>query len=181
MSLARSFAPEARPGGSVHRPTPASAPHRRRDVPPLQTWTGGAARRRALMSAVAASGIVAGLMSTGADPAAVAEAAGRDLVLLMRFLALVKAALALAAFSGVVWRLASPAAWPWLLAYAAAILAMAAGPGLIWTMAHVGWGAALLHGGLAACAVLLWRDPAVATRLASLLAARQARLGPTSP
>jgi hypothetical protein len=42
-------------------------------------------------------------------------------------------------------------------------------------MAHVATGAALLHAGLFATIVLLWRDPAVGARLASLVAARRAR------
>jgi hypothetical protein len=42
-------------------------------------------------------------------------------------------------------------------------------------MAHVAAGAVLLHAGLLATVVLLWRDPAVGQRLASLVAARRAR------
>ncbi len=38
---------------------------------------------------------------------------------------------------------------------------MAAGPVLIWEMVHVRLGVLLLHSGLLAGGLLLWRDPAV--------------------
>jgi hypothetical protein len=47
---------------------------------------------------------------------------------------------------------------------------MAAGPGVIWAMVHVGLGALLLHGGLFATILLLWRDKATAGRMAAILA-----------
>jgi hypothetical protein len=53
---------------------------------------------------------------------------------------------------------------------------MAAGPVLIWDMAHVGIGAALLHGGLLAMVLLLWRDAAVGARLSAIIATRRAAL-----
>ena len=53
---------------------------------------------------------------------------------------------------------------------------MAAGPGLIWGMVHLRLGALLLHGGLIALVVLLWRDGATSQRLAELVAARRRAL-----
>ena len=53
---------------------------------------------------------------------------------------------------------------------------MAAGPVLIWDMVHIRLGALLLHGGLLATALLLWRDPAVGARLVALVTRRRAIL-----
>jgi len=99
---------------------------------------------------------------------------GADLTRLMRFMAGLKAMLALGAAAAVVWRLAAPVSLPWFAAYAVAGAAMAAGPGVIWGMAHVGAGALLLHGGLFATILLLWRDPAVGSRLAAMVERRRA-------
>jgi hypothetical protein len=99
---------------------------------------------------------------------------GADLTRLMRFMAGLKAMLAIGATAGVVWRLAAPVSLPWFAAYAVAGAAMAAGPGVIWGMAHVGAGALLLHGGLFATVLLLWRDPAVGSSLAAMVERRRA-------
>jgi hypothetical protein len=61
-------------------------------------------------------------------------------------------------------------------AYALAFAGMAAGPGLIWQMAYVRTGALLLHAGLFAALILLWRDPAMGARLGAMVAARRAVL-----
>lgn len=53
---------------------------------------------------------------------------------------------------------------------------MMAGPGLIWGLAHIGLGALLLHAGLAATLILLWCDPQVGTRLATLVAMHRAAI-----
>jgi hypothetical protein len=53
---------------------------------------------------------------------------------------------------------------------------MAAGPGLIWQMAYVRTGALLLHAGLFAALILLWRDPAMGARLGAMVAARRAAI-----
>ena len=73
---------------------------------------------------------------------------------------------------------AAPIRAGWFTAYAVACAAMAAGPGLIWHMDAVRTGAALLHGGLLAAVILVWRDPAVEARLAAILAGQRARLSP---
>ena len=74
------------------------------------------------------------------------------------------------------WRLGSPVTWTRFAFYAVAVASMAAGPGLIWDMAQVKLGALFLHGGLLATVLLLWRDPAMSTRLSSVIAARRAKL-----
>ena len=135
---------------------------------------------QAVLLLAVAGGVAFGLMATrSVDTAQALTGAGGDLARLLRAMAVIKAVMAMAAGAAVAWRLADPAPWRLLGAYAAASAAMAAGPGLIWGMVHVGAGALLLHGGLAAAILLLWRDPAVGRRLATLVAARH-RSGATA-
>ena len=47
------------------------------------------------------------------------------------------------------------------------------GAGLIWQMVYVRTGALLLHVGLFAALLLLWRDPATGARLGTMIAARR--------
>jgi peptidoglycan/LPS O-acetylase OafA/YrhL len=132
-------------------------------------------RSRAALAAVvlvaAAAGFAAGAWG---GPAAAAQAEP-DLVRLMRFMAGVKALLAFGAAAAVVWRLGAPVTALRLAAYATAAAAMAAGPGLIWGMTHVVAGSVLLHGGLVATVLLLWRDPGTALWLNMVLTARRVR------
>jgi hypothetical protein len=129
--------------------------------------------RATILVVVAGCGIL-GLMFTDTQASArAAKLAGADLARLLRAMAAIKALLAAAVIATVTWRLALPAAAPRLAAYAAACASMAAGPGLIWDMAHVGTGALLLHGGLLAAILLLWRDPAMSARLAAAIEARR--------
>jgi hypothetical protein len=131
---------------------------------------------RTIFLVAVAAALTAGFLANNPTAAALAvQHDGAALTRLMRFMALIKAGMALAAASAVFWRLGVPARWPWLVAYGLSGVAMAAGPGLIWGMVHVGLGALLLHGGLLATIFLLWRDKAVGTRLEALLAARQRR------
>ncbi len=121
---------------------------------------------------------LAGFLATdGATAAHAVEHAGGDLTRLLRAMAAIKAAMAVGVMAAVVWRLSTPAPTPWLVGYTVAGAVMAAGPGLIWDMAYLGTGALLLHGGLAACAILLWKDPAVGSRLAAMIATRRAARG----
>lgn len=71
---------------------------------------------------------------------------------------------------------ALPAGAGWAVAYMAAGAAASAGPVLIWGMVHLGLGALLLHAGLFAALVLLWRDPAVAAELGAMVAERRRTL-----
>ena len=125
----------------------------------------------AILAAVAGA-----VLATGPEAAARAVAAsGADLTWLLRAMAVLKA-LAARLVAAVAWRLGAAVTLPWLAAYAAASAAMAAGTVLIWDMAHVGLGAALLHGGLLAAVLLLWRDRVVGARLSAIVAARRAAL-----
>jgi len=120
----------------------------------------------------------AGAAFLGTDGHASRVAAGYDgaaLVRLMRFMAAVKTLMAGCAAAALFWRLALPATVGWFGAYTAACGAMAAGPVLIWGLVHVALGAALLHGGLLAVIVLLWRDRAVGAGLEGLLRRRVER------
>ena len=132
----------------------------------------GLPARSIIILALLAATIV-GFVQTDAQQSAHAVAlAGPDLTRLLRAMAAIKAMMALAAAGVVLWRLGAPASPVQLAAYALACAAMGAGPGLIWNMEHVGLGALLLHAGLAANIILLWRDPGMSARLAEKLRAR---------
>ena len=131
----------------------------------------------ALLAMVIAASFAAGLLATGTVASASAVAlAGADLTHLLRAMALLKVLMAAGMVAAVMWRLGSPVTLPWWAAYALACAAAAAGPGLIWQMESVGAGALILHVGLLAALILLWRDPAVGARLAIMIAARRAAL-----
>jgi hypothetical protein len=135
------------------------------------------AMARTVLAVAILAALAVGALATGPDAVTRAVAAsGPDLTRLLRAMAALKAIMAAGAVAAMVWRLGSAVALPWLTGYAAAAAAMAAGPELIWGMAHVGIGAALLHGGLLASVLLLWRDPAVGARLSAVVAARRAAL-----
>jgi hypothetical protein len=119
---------------------------------------------------------LAALTTPAEEAARAAQAAGPELTRLLRAMAGLKLMFAAGLLAAAYWRLAVSAS-PWRLAsYAAAGAAMAAGPVLIWEMAHIRLGALLLHGGLLAGGLLLWRDPAVGARLSTIVARRRAIL-----
>jgi hypothetical protein len=126
---------------------------------------------------LAGAGAAGFLADHGTAAAQAAANADPGLTRLLRALAIIKSAMAAGAAAAVVWRLGGAISMIRLAAYALAGAAMAAGPGLIWTMMNVATGALLLHAGLAATAILLWRDPAVGRRLSAMIAARRAQLG----
>ncbi len=128
---------------------------------------------RGLLLMVIAAAVAASAIAAAAPASSAAAAhAGADLIRLLRFMAVLKAAIAVGAGAAVFWRLGAAVTLPWFCAYAAACGAMAAGPGVIWAMVHVGLGAALLHGGLLAVILLLWRDPGTSGRLQAILLRR---------
>ena len=99
----------------------------------------------------------------GADPA---------LTRLLRAMAVIKAGMAAGVIAVVFWRLGVGVKPIVLGAYSVVSAAMASGPILIWGMTHLVLGAVLLHAGLVAGAIMLWRDPATTARLKALIAAR---------
>lgn len=88
------------------------------------------------------------------------DAAGSDLLVLMRFMAGVKAAMALSAVTLVWWRMGAPMGRGMAAAYIVSAAVMAVGPGLIWDMQHIAFGAVAVHGGLSALMVAGWLDRA---------------------
>jgi hypothetical protein len=129
---------------------------------------------RALLMSLAVIALAAGFLATSpAQTAHIIKMDGESLTRLMRAMALIKLSFAGLAFTAIIWRLAAPISSGWLAGYAIATGAMGAGPGLIWGMVHIIAGAALLHGGLLLAVVLLWRDPAIGTRLAAIIQARR--------
>jgi hypothetical protein len=108
-----------------------------------------------------------------AGPSAHAALGDPALMRLLRAMAVIKAGMAAAVIAAVFWRLGVAATPLALAGYAAVCAAMASGPLLIWGMAHVVLGALVLHAGLLAGALLLWRDPATTARLKALIAARR--------
>ena len=99
----------------------------------------------------------------GAATLALATQAGPhdpELATLLRFMAVLKAAMALGAAALIAWRLGWPVRPATGLGYVAGVSSMAAGAGLIWQLGHVGTGALLVHGSLLALAGLAWLDRA---------------------
>ena len=154
------------PGPLAASPVPDAARPARRRV------SGSAVRRAALAVAVAAAVAAAHFLADGAALAQ-AVAADPELARLLRAMALIKGAMAVAA----VWladrllreRLGAGLAAGLVLAVAA----MAAAPVLMWHVASVGAGAVLFHAGMVLLLVLGWR-PAEA-RLAAWWRDRQPR------
>ena len=131
---------------------------------------------RALLVAVIGLAFAGGMLAThSAETARLVDGAGGAWANLLRAMAALKMLFAGAASAAVLWRLGAPISLMRWSGYALAAAAAWAGPGLIWGLAHVVMGAALLHGGLIAMAVLLWRDPATRMRLSAIIAHR--RLG----
>ena len=146
---------------------------------PARRLSPAAARATVLLAALAATAF--GFLATDPQAAAHAVAADPELAWLLRAMAVLKMAMALAVTAAVVWRLADAVPSAWLGGYALALSATWAGPGLIWTLAHLRPGALLLHAGLAATLVLLWRDPAVGARLGAIIDARRRALREAHP
>ncbi len=133
---------------------------------------------RSILAGAVLVALSAGFLAAGpAARAMAAQQAGGDLTRLLRAMAALKAVMAAAVVAAMLWRLGVAAAPVRLAGYAVAGAAMAAGPGMIWGMVNVGTGALLLHGGLLAAILLLWRDPATAARLAAALEARRRTAG----
>ncbi len=131
---------------------------------------------RALLVAVIALAFAGGLVATpSTDTARLIASDGGAWANLLRAMAALKVIFAGAASAAVLWRLGAPITPLRWSGYALAAAATWAGPGLIWGLAQIPLGAALLHGGLIATALLLWRDPATRARLSEVIARR--RLG----
>ena len=86
------------------------------------------------------------------------------LVVLLRFMAACKAAVALGAAALLVWRVRRPLAMPFFACYLAATALMALAPGLIWSLGPIAPGALVFHAGLLAFLVLAARDDGLEPR-----------------
>jgi len=129
------------------------------------------------MVAIIALAFAGGLLATpSADTARLIASDGGAWANLLRAMAALKMLLAGAASAAVLWRLGAPISPPRWGGYALATAAAWAGPGLISSLAHIPLGALLLHGGLIAMALLLWRDPAMRARLSEMIARRRQAL-----
>ena len=113
--------------------------------------------RPALIAAVLLAAVAA--FALGHEPAAHnAAPADADLARLLRFMAVIKAGMAVMASWLVDWRLRFAAPPRLATAYIAALALMVAGPGLIWSMTHIIVGAVLFHAGLLLLLALGWAD-----------------------
>ena len=140
-------------------------------------WAASPVATRSGMVLVMAGCAALALFMTSADAsrAAVLDA-GADLTRLLRAMAALKAMMAAGVAAAVIWRLGVGISLTRFAAYALACGAMTAGPVLIWFMVQISTGAFLLHAGLLAAVLLLWRDPDVTGRMAAMLIARRAAL-----
>ncbi len=140
-----------------------------RDVP-------GPTAQVLFMLVVCIAAVAGFLVGDARATSSAATADGADLVRLLRGMAALKTLMAGGATLAVLWRMGSSAPLTRFAAYALCCATMWTGPGLIWSLVYVRTGALLLHGGLLASLVLLWRDPAIAARLAAVIQARRASL-----
>jgi hypothetical protein len=131
---------------------------------------------RTLFLAVVLLAFVGGMLFTDSGVTVrVIAGAGGDWANLLRAMAGLKLLFACAAGAAVLCRLGAPISAMRWCGYALAAGAAFAGPGLIWGLAHIGLGALLLHGGLIASALLIWRDPAAHAMLSESVAIRARR------
>jgi hypothetical protein len=149
---------------SAHLPTLAAA------RPVTMSW------RATLLVAVVAAAGAAWLATTPAAVAQATQSADGELVMLLRFMAAVKASMALAALAVTFWRLGYPASPLLSLAYVGSVALMCAAPVLIWQLADVAIGAALFHAGLGLLVVALFADRGQAPALAKATLARRRRV-----
>ena len=123
--------------------------------------------RAALAFAVLGAGVAGLLVPAGA--------ADLELRTLLRFMAVIKGAMALGAAALAGWRMGWAVRPGVAGAYVLAVSAAAFGSGLIWQLGHVGTGALLVHGGLASLALVAWLDRAGWERAGRTLAGSRLR------
>lgn len=156
---------------SLADPTRLTVPHGHQTERISASRTG---LRRLGFAALMTAALVAGFLATDGETArAAATHAGEDLTRLLRAMAMIKGAMALAAIGAILWRLGSAIEPVGALAYGVAGAAMMLSPGLIWNLSLVGWASVFMHAGLIGAIVLLWRDTAVSQRLDAMLSARR--------
>ena len=122
----------------------------------------------------AGGGWIAGHGLAPAHPVAAEPA----LVMLLRFMAILKLGLALGATALTFWRITASIGDRLAIAYIAASALMLAAPGLIWSIAPLAAGALLFHGGLFVFLIAASRDPGAVRQGARALQARSRRARP---
>jgi hypothetical protein len=132
-------------------------------TPIVATTTLSAPPRRAILVLAVAG---AGAASAAVGAAGSALPADADLVLLVRFMAVVKAMMAMAAAGLVWWRLGSGIGTGLAAGYIAAVTLMATSPGVVWSMTSPTLASALFHSGLLFGLALAARDGFTASRRA---------------
>jgi hypothetical protein len=114
-------------------------------------WRGRAGLIWAVAGLAGAAGLIVGL-------AAGAPGMDAELVPLLRFMAVIKAAMALGAVALAQWRLKRAASGWVVAALAGSSGLMMSAPGLIWGLTHLVLGAVLFHAGLLVFLVAAARD-----------------------
>jgi hypothetical protein len=112
---------------------------------------------RPALAVMTACAVLVGCAAAVRGPTATVDP---DLVRVIRFMALIKGGLALAAFAGCFWRLARPAALWRMPVYVAGPPVMAAGAIGLWSLHDLGLAALGLHLGLFAVLAAALTDPA---------------------
>ena len=117
--------------------------------------------RAAILAATLATAFVAG---AALGHAHAADAAGFEgaLVMLLRFMAVCKAAGVVGATALVFWRLGRPLGTAAFAGCVVALALMAVAPGLIWSLGLIAPGAVMFHAGFLTLLVLAARDDGVA-------------------
>ena len=135
------------------------------DLAALPSSAAQVGRRLGRSAILAGTLVVAAFAGVALGGAHAADASGFEgtLVLLLRFMAICKAAGVLGAASLVVWRLGRPLGSAAFAGYVVALALMAAAPGMIWGLGLIAPGALVFHAGLLTFLVLAARDDGVAT------------------
>ena len=133
------------------------------DLAALPSFAAGAGRRPGRVAVLAGTLVVAAFAGVALGRAYAADTSGFEgtLMLLLRFMAICKAASVLGAAALVVWRLGRPLGAAAFAGYVVALALMGASPGFIWSLGLIAPGALVFHAGLVTFLVLAARDDGV--------------------
>jgi hypothetical protein len=115
--------------------------------------------RRGILLAAVILAVSAGLLSSTPEETSFATLqAGTELTMLLRFMSIVKAVMALALVAVTAWRLGYPASSLRAVSYISSAALLSAAPVFIWQMAHVAIGAVAFHFGILLLLGTAWVD-----------------------